>query len=76
MELYGCTQGTGPDGKYGISEVVQLIKDFSDMVHKIDHLINEGYVKQLMIMEMLQSTQQQINPHFYITHLIRSIGKL
>ncbi|NLN63918.1 MAG: sensor histidine kinase [Clostridiaceae bacterium] len=53
------------DGKYGISEVVQLTKDFSDMVHKIDHLINEGYVKQLMIMEMRYKVlQQQINPHF------------
>lgn len=48
-----------------ISEVVQLSRDFSQMIGKIDTLINEGYVKQLMIMEMkYKMLQQQINPHF------------
>ncbi|NLO38853.1 MAG: sensor histidine kinase [Ruminiclostridium sp.] len=51
--------------KYAVAEVMQLSRDFSEMVQKIDHLINEGYVKQLMIMEMRYKVlQQQINPHF------------
>ncbi len=54
-----------PGSRIAIAEVVQLSRDFYQMVYKIDNLINEGYVKQLTIMEMkYKMLQQQINPHF------------
>lgn len=54
-----------PETCFAIEEVVRLSEDFTGMINKIDHLINEGYVKQLTIMEMkYKMLQQQINPHF------------
>lgn len=48
-----------------ITEVIHLTKGFSQMIGKIDHLIREVYMKQLMIAEMkYKMLQQQINPHF------------
>ncbi|NMA65055.1 MAG: sensor histidine kinase [Clostridiaceae bacterium] len=46
-------------------EIGQLEHDFSIMVDKINTLINENYVKQLLIKETeLKALQAQINPHF------------
>lgn len=46
-------------------EIGQLDYDFSIMVDKINTLINENYVKQLLIKETeLKALQSQINPHF------------
>jgi two-component system sensor histidine kinase YesM len=52
-------------GLFSITEVLQLSNNFTRMIKEIDHLINEGYVKQLTILEMrYKMLQQQINPHF------------
>lgn len=52
-------------GIFSITEVLQLSNNFTRMIKEIDHLINEGYVKQLTILEMrYKMLQQQINPHF------------
>lgn len=54
-----------PEPRFAITEVVQLSRDFSQMIQEIDRLINEVYTRQLMIMEMkYKMLQQQINPHF------------
>jgi two-component system sensor histidine kinase YesM len=46
-------------------EIIQLQKDFNYMIEKINYLINENYVKQIMIKDtQLQALQAQINPHF------------
>lgn len=50
---------------FAFSEVVRLSRNFSQMVQQINHLINEVYTKQLLIIEMkYKMLQQQINPHF------------
>jgi two-component system, sensor histidine kinase YesM len=52
-------------GRVAISEVTLLSDDFSRMVRKIDHLINEVYAEKLLSVEMkYRILQQQINPHF------------
>lgn len=54
-----------PEPRLAVAEVVQLSRDFSRMVGRIDHLIREVYMKQLLIAEMkYKMLQQQINPHF------------
>ena len=46
-------------------EISQLEYDFKIMVNRINALINENYVKQLLIKEWeLKTLQSQINPHF------------
>lgn len=46
-------------------EISQLNKDFKIMINKIDTLIMENYVKQLLIKDtQLMALQAQINPHF------------
>lgn len=46
-------------------EISQLNKDFRIMINKIDTLIREDYVKQLLIKDtQLMALQAQINPHF------------
>lgn len=46
-------------------EIMQLRNQFVIMVEKIDALIKENYVKQLVIKESeLKALQAQINPHF------------
>ncbi len=46
-------------------EIGQLDYDFTIMVNEINTLINENYVKQLLIKETeLKALQAQINPHF------------
>jgi two-component system sensor histidine kinase YesM len=46
-------------------EVGQLSNDFIVMVQKINQLINENYVKQILAKEsQLKTLQAQINPHF------------
>lgn len=46
-------------------EISQLNKDFRIMINKIDTLISEDYVKQLLIKDtQLMALQAQINPHF------------
>ena len=50
---------------FAFMEVIRLSRNFSQMVQRINHLINEVYTKQLLIMEMkYKMLQQQINPHF------------
>lgn len=49
----------------GGDEIRQLEYDFAIMVNKINTLIKENYVKQLLIKETeLKMLQAQINPHF------------
>lgn len=46
-------------------ELGTLHHEFDDMVCKIDTLIEDNYVKQLLIKDtQLKALQQQINPHF------------
>lgn len=46
-------------------EVGELNNDFLTMADKIDTLIKENYIKQILIKEtQLKSLQEQINPHF------------
>jgi len=46
-------------------EVGQLSNDFIVMVNKIDDLIKENYIKQILVKETeLKALQSQINPHF------------
>ncbi len=63
---YSAVSDINPHGGlFSITEVVQLSNNFTRMIKEIDHLINEGYVKQLTILEMrYKILQQQINPHF------------
>lgn len=63
---YSAVSDINPHGGlFSITEVLQLSNNFTRMIREIDHLINEGYVKQLTILEMrYKMLQQQINPHF------------
>lgn len=46
-------------------EIGDLCRDFVLMIQKIDQLVQENYVKQLVIKETeLRAMQAQINPHF------------
>ncbi|GJM75225.1 hypothetical protein HMSSN036_74410 [Paenibacillus macerans] len=46
-------------------EIGQLRRDFAVMVHQIDTLIKENYIKQLRIKEAeIKALQSQMNPHF------------
>jgi two-component system sensor histidine kinase YesM len=46
-------------------EIGQLNNDFIIMINKINTLINENYIKQILIKEtQLKALQAQINPHF------------
>lgn len=46
-------------------EIGDLCRDFVLMIRKIDQLVQENYVKQLVIKETeLRAMQAQINPHF------------
>ncbi|MBU3170713.1 cache domain-containing sensor histidine kinase [Clostridium estertheticum] len=46
-------------------EVGQLNNDFIVMVNKINELIKENYIKQILVKETeLKALQSQINPHF------------
>ena len=54
-----------PVSAFAITEVVELNRDFTQMVLQIDHLFRDVYLKQLMIADMkYRMLQQQINPHF------------
>lgn len=70
-------EATGLD-KNG-DEIGQLEYDFSIMVNKVNTLINENYVKQLLIKETeLKALQAQINPHFLYNTLasINGLAKM
>lgn len=61
FELTGmsCTKQDSGD------EVIQLHNDFLYMINKINSLIKENYLKQLLIKEAeIKALQSQINPHF------------
>ncbi len=46
-------------------EVQQLNKDFGIMVEKVNALIKDNYIKQILVKETeLKTLQAQINPHF------------
>lgn len=46
-------------------EIAKLHHDFIMMIEQINHLIQENYVKQLLVKEAeLKALQSQINPHF------------
>jgi len=67
------------DFKENCDEIGQLDYDFSIMVNKINALINENYVKQLLIKEtQLKALQSQINPHFLYNTLasINGLAKI
>lgn len=60
-------------------EIGQLEYDFKIMVNRINALINENYVKQLLIKEWeLKTLQSQINPHFLYNTLasINGLAKM
>ena len=60
-------------------EIGQLDYDFTIMVNKINTLITENYVKQLLIKETeLKALQAQINPHFLYNTLasINGLAKM
>jgi two-component system sensor histidine kinase YesM len=63
---YSAVSDLNPHGGlFSITEVLQLANNFTRMIKEIDLLINEGYVKQLTILEMRHKMlRQQINPHF------------
>lgn len=48
-----------------LDEIGDLEKDFNIMVNKINDLINENYIKQILIKEaQLKALRANINPHF------------
>lgn len=60
-------------------EIGQLNNDFNIMINRINELINENYIKQLIIKETeLKALQSQINPHFLYNTLasINALAKL
>ena len=64
---------------YYNDEIGQLDYDFNVMVNRINALINENYVKQLLIKETeLKALQSQINPHFLYNTLasINGLAKM
>lgn len=55
-------------------EIGELCRDFVFMIQKIDQLIQENYIKQLVIKETeLRALQAQINPHF-LYNVLESIN--
>lgn len=61
-----------PDGHNSASrdEIDLLCQKFEDMVGALDELIQENYVKQMLIQEnRLKELQSQINPHFLFNTL-------
>ena len=64
---------------YHNDEIGQLNHDFNVMINRINSLINENYVKQLLIKETeLKALQSQINPHFLYNTLasINGLAKM
>jgi two-component system sensor histidine kinase YesM len=64
--------------KAGDDEIEHLKYDFGVMMNKINTLIRENYVKQIMIQETeLKALQAQMNPHFLYNTLdtIKWMGK-
>jgi two-component system sensor histidine kinase YesM len=60
-------------------EIGQLEHNFAIMVNKINTLINENYIKQLLVKETeLKALQSQINPHFLYNTLasIHGLAKM
>jgi len=60
-------------------EIGWLNNDFNVMINRINTLINENYVKQLLIKETeLKALQSQINPHFLYNTLasINALAKM
>lgn len=48
-----------------MDEVGFLIREFNDVVQKVDHLLTEVESKQILLKEAeIKALQQQINPHF------------
>jgi two-component system sensor histidine kinase YesM len=64
---------------YTNDEIGQLDHDFNVMINRINELINENYVKQLLIKETeLKTLQSQIRPHFLYNTLasINGLAKM
>ncbi|CAM4509664.1 histidine kinase [Paenibacillus macerans] len=61
---FGLASAMAPPPETG-DEIGQLRRDFAVMVHQIDTLIKENYIKQLRIKEAeIKALQSQMNPHF------------
>lgn len=55
-------RSTGPLGR---DEIGSLYEEFHEMLEQMDRLIQENYVKELLVTKTeLQALQAQINPHF------------
>ncbi|MFQ7549517.1 MAG: sensor histidine kinase [Blautia marasmi] len=61
--------------EYQQDEIGLLYKNFDTMVEKINTLINENYVNELLKKEaQIKAMESQMDPTFYITHWILSTG--
>ncbi|MFD1954768.1 histidine kinase [Paenibacillus thailandensis] len=65
VQLGNFDYGEGDNERLPMDEVGQMQRNFRIMVERINELIQENYVKQLVIKDtQFKALQAQINPHF------------